>query len=147
VRSLVDTNILLHAVNAVSPVHAEARAALAGRATGGPSLLLTWPIVYEFLRVATHPRVFPTPLTYDQAWTFVGPLLSAPACGILVETPAHLETLTECARRVPRLAGNLLHDFHTAVLMLEHGVADILTLDTDFRAFPWVRIRGFSDLV
>ena len=145
-RILVDTNMLLHAVNETSPHHAAARAALADCQAPGRSLLLTWSIVYEYLRVATHPRVFPKPLTYRQAWAFVAALLSRPACAILVETPLHQGTLEECAGRVPRLAGNLLHDVHTAVLMREHGVSDILTLDTDFQAFPWVRVRGFADL-
>jgi len=34
-----------------------------------------------------------------------------------------------------------MHDFHIAVLMREHGVVDIATLDSDFRLFPWVFVR------
>lgn len=141
---LVGTNILLHAADSASPLHGEARATLAQGVPHGESLLLTWGIVYEFLRVSTHPRVFPTPLTCDEAWGFVGALLERPAWAVLVETPVHAETLSECARQVPRLAGNLLHDFHTAVLMREHGVSEVLTEDADFRAFPWVRPRRLS---
>jgi predicted nucleic acid-binding protein len=43
--------------------------------------------------------------------------------------------------KLPRLGGNLVHDLHHAVLMREHGVRDILTCDTDFRLFSWIRIR------
>jgi len=96
--------------------------------------------------VTTHPRVFPQPLTYRQAWTFAGTVLGATSCTVLVETPVHQTTIEECGQRVPALAGNLLHDFHTAVLMREHGVRDILTLDGDFQAFPWVKVRSFAEI-
>jgi uncharacterized protein len=42
---------------------------------------------------------------------------------------------------VPELAGNLLHDAHTAALMLEHGVRTISTRDTDFHRFPGIEVR------
>ncbi|HEY6577991.1 MAG TPA: hypothetical protein VIY09_01590 [Rhizomicrobium sp.] len=35
----------------------------------------------------------------------------------------------------PHLAGNLLHDTHTAILMREHGISRIRTRDTDFNQF------------
>ena len=44
-------------------------------------------------------------------------------------------------KNVGRLAGNIVHDFHSAVLMREHGIKDILTLDRDFRTFPWIELR------
>lgn len=39
---------------------------------------------------------------------------------------------------MPHLAGNLLHDAHTAILMREHGVRRIATKDTDFRRFSFL---------
>jgi uncharacterized protein len=41
---------------------------------------------------------------------------------------------------VPELRGNLTHDFHTAVLTREHGIARIYTRDADFHRFPWVQV-------
>lgn len=41
---------------------------------------------------------------------------------------------------MPELRGNLTHDFHTAVLMREHGIARIYTRDADFHRFPWVQV-------
>ena len=32
---------------------------------------ITWGIAYEFLRVVTHPRVFPSPWTVGEAWAFI----------------------------------------------------------------------------
>src|SRR5262249_8922648 len=36
------------------------------------------------------------------------------------------------------LAGNLLHDAHTAILMRKHGIGRICTRDTDFNQFPFL---------
>jgi uncharacterized protein len=41
---------------------------------------------------------------------------------------------------LPHLAGNLMHDAHTAILMREHGIARIYTRDTDFSRFPFVEV-------
>jgi predicted nucleic acid-binding protein len=43
-------------------------------------------------------------------------------------------------RETGRPAGNLFHDLHTAVIMRGHGVAEIMTADTDFRKFPFLTV-------
>jgi predicted nucleic acid-binding protein len=73
---VVDANVLLHAVNTASPHHARARERLAQWSAVPGQIGLTWSIVYEFLRVATHPAVFPKPLRFADAWSFVDALLS-----------------------------------------------------------------------
>lgn len=138
----VDTNILLNAVNADSPLHDACAATVEAMVNGSQPVALAWPVVYEFLRVATHPKVFRRPLTFDEAWGQLAELLASPGCKILRETAAHAAELARCAAEAPRLSGNLLHDFHLAVLMREHGITEVLTLDRDFRAFPWVTCRG-----
>ncbi|MBN1270199.1 MAG: PIN domain-containing protein [Kiritimatiellae bacterium] len=139
---LVDTNILLHALNSDSPEHEGSRTALETLANGNETWVLTWGIIYEFYRVATHPRIFPKPLAMDKAHEFIAGLLGCPSCLLIAETASHRAALETSLGQVQRLSGNLLHDFHTAVLMREHGVQEVLTLDTDFRAFAWVAVRG-----
>jgi uncharacterized protein len=46
----------------------------------------------------------------------------------------------EVIAELPRLAGNLMHDAHTAILMREHGIARICTRDADFSRFPFVEV-------
>jgi uncharacterized protein len=136
---LVDANILLHAVNRDSPLCSSAGRSLEELANGSSTWGLSWGIVYEFMRVATHPRIFPSPLSAGEAWTFVQELILRPSCLVLGETGLHAELMAECLKESPRLRGNILHDLHTAVLMREHGVREILTLDRDFRSFSWVK--------
>src|SRR5918996_901482 len=128
---VVDTNVLLHAVNPDSPDHERAHAAMEAWRAGDRSWFLTWGIVYEFLRVSTHLSVFPDPLDLPSARSWIALLLQGPQCSVLVETDRHAAVLEEVAALHPRLAGNVVHDLHTAVLMKEHGVEEIRTADTD----------------
>ncbi len=137
---VVDTNILLYAVNPDSPDHPAARGALERwRSEAGP-WFLTWGIAYEFLRVSTHRRVFPRPLRLREARNWLDLLLATPGVSLLTETDRHRSVLEELSEAHPRMAGNVLHDLHTAALMREHGVSEIRTADTDFHQFAFLRV-------
>lgn len=138
---VVDTNVLIYAADVSAVEHTRCRDLfLAWRRQPEP-WYLTWGVIYEFLRVVTHARVFRQPWTPTAAWNFVDSLLAAPALGLLVETERHSQVLAELIAAVPRLTGNLLHDAHTAALMHEHGVRAIYTRDTDFHRFPRIEVR------
>ena len=138
---LLDTNILLNAINSDSSQYGACCEFLEAVVNSEQMWAMTWGIVYEFLRVATHPGVFPTPLSLEDALNIIMEIATRPNCLVLSETSEHRATLDECLELAPRLSGNILHDFHTAVTMKEHGIADIVTFDRDFRAFPWVRLE------
>ena len=142
---LVDTNILLYAVNPDTDHHVAAKRRLEHLHNGKEPWVVTWGILYEFLRVATHPRVFPKPLSFRQAQSFVDGLLGSPSCRVLTETSEHRVELLAAVAELPRINGNQVHDLHHAIIMREHGIRDILTCDTDFRLFPWVDIQGLAE--
>lgn len=137
---VVDTNLLLYAVNPDAEDHATARALLEEWRHGDRAWFLTWSIVYEFLRVSTHPKVFSRPLSLDRARGWIAVLLSCPSAGLLVPTDRHMAVLEELARRHPRLRGGVIHDLHTVALMREHGVTEIRTADTDFHQFTFLTV-------
>jgi toxin-antitoxin system PIN domain toxin len=137
---VVDTNVLVYAANASSPFHPACRQALEGWRRGPGAWYATWAILYEFLRVTTHPRVLSPAWSAGQAWSFVESLLASPGFGVLVATARHAAVVAEVLREVPHLSGNLVHDAHTAVLMREHGIRRVYTRDTDFHRFPWVEV-------
>ena len=139
---VVDTNLLLYACNPDAPEHERAQAAVEGYRRGGELWFLTWGIVYEFLRVSTHRRVFARPLTLAQACSWVGELRRSVDCQVLGETERHADVLAELVVRHARLAGNPVHDLHTAALMLEHGVVEIRTADADFHQFKFLRVTN-----
>lgn len=139
---LVDTNVLLNAINSDSSDHVPCAEVLQALVNDSENWMLSWSIIYEFFRVATHPRVFENPLTFGQAFAMVGEWRSSGSCSVITESDDHFEVLGDLQDRVGRLAGNIVHDFHNAVLMYEHGIKEVLTLDRDFRTFPWVSVRS-----
>lgn len=90
--------------------------------------------------MVTHPRVFRKPWTAEKAWEFVKAILCSPGLEVLVETQRHPDIVAQVIQEVPFLAGNLVHDAHTAILMKEHGVPRIYTRDTDFHRFPFLTV-------
>jgi hypothetical protein len=137
---VVDTNVLVYASDEDSPFHGACRTWLERQRTSAGAWYTTWPIVYEFLRVTTHPRVMPRPWALLEAWQFVMGLLESPGFDILVATTRHHDVARELFSELPHLSGNLLHDAHTAVLMREHGIRRICTRDTDFHRFHIVEV-------
>ena len=135
---VVDTNVLVYAANADDPAHEVCHDLLESWRRGSDAWYLTWGICYEFLRVSTHSRVLPRPLSSDAARSFLEALFASPSLGILVPTRRHAAVLDATVAEVPLLAGNLWHDAATATLMREHGIRRICTRDTDFHRFPWV---------
>jgi toxin-antitoxin system PIN domain toxin len=136
----VDTNVLVYAADADSPFHEPCRAFIERQRARPDAWYTTRPIVYEFLRVTTHPRVMRRPWKAEAAWGFVAALLASPGLGMLVETERHAQVARELIAELPELAGNLVHDAHTAILMREHGIARICTRDTDFARFPFLQM-------
>ena len=132
---LVDTNILVYAANAQCPEHTVARQTLEELRAGDRPWFLTWGVIYEFLRVVTHPAVSDSPLSASAALLFVGRLLDSPQLAILLETDIHLSLLKDIVKGLQKPAGNLFHDAHIAALMREHGIREILTADRGFRRF------------
>jgi hypothetical protein len=101
---------------------------------------VSWRILYEFMRVCTHPNVFSKPFAPAKAWSFVTGLLASPGVSILAETSRHTAIATEVFSLVPDIRANLFFDAHTAILMREHGITKIITRDTDFFRFPFLEV-------
>ena len=133
---VVDTNILLEAVNPAGLRHAAAREALASLRSSPAAWYLTEGILYEFVRVATHPRVFPRPLRGTETALFLGALLDSPRVRVLAGGERHWTLLADALSRDDAALGNHAFDLRTVVLMRENAVRDILSYDRDFDRYP-----------
>jgi len=136
---VVDTNVLVYAADSSVPEHARCRALVEQWRRRHSAWFLTWGIAYEFLRVVTHPRVMRQPWTMAAGVGFIAALQDSPGLTFLVPTNRHAAVLQEVVAEVPALAGNIIHDAQTAVLMREHGIRRICTRDTDFHRFPFLQ--------
>ncbi len=136
---VVDTNILVYAADADSPFHSRCYELLKEWRIQPSAWYVTWGILYEFLRVTTHPRVFRNPWPIAESWKFIEALIQSPSLGILTAGERHARVAAQVIKSLPFLSGNLLHDVRTAVLMREHGIKTIYTRDTDFHRFPFLK--------
>lgn len=135
----IDTNILVYAEDHASPRRETALAILTGLAQRPAPWAIPWPCIYEFLRVATHPRVLRTPLPMAVARADLRAIAASPSLLLLSETSRHLEILEHVIQDSGASASRI-HDAHIAALCLEHGVSELLTADRDFRRFSGLKI-------
>jgi toxin-antitoxin system PIN domain toxin len=130
---LLDTNLLLYAVDKKARHHQPARCWLTEQLNGTHRVALPWQSLGGFLRIVTNPRAFPNPLKPADAWQQIEDWLAAPAVWVPVPGPGHGHILGELVVRY-ELRANLVPDAMLAALALEHGLA-IASADTDFARF------------
>ena len=135
-----DVNVLLYASDEASPVHEAARAFLERAALGGDLWCLAWPTLMSYLRIATHPRIFATPLTPAQALANLDGLVGLPHVRTLSEEPGFLDVYREVTGSFP-VRGNLVPDAHLASLLKQHGVRTLFSRDGDFKKFGFLDLR------
>lgn len=135
---VVDTNILLYAANSEADEHEAAVRFITDAARSPDQWYLTEGILYEFLRVSTHPRVFERPLSWRQAVGFLASFVDSDRFRIIGAGSTHWPLLEEVLADLTHPAGNLFFDIRTAVLMREHGIRRIYTTDTDFLQFAGI---------
>ena len=131
---LVDVNILLYASNAEADQHAVSRDWLDGKLAGAAPVGLPWATLLAFLRIATNPRAFRSPLTMAAAWQQVSTWLSTDTVWTPEPTERHAAVLGELLA-LPGVYGNLVPDAHLAALAIEHGLT-LCSTDGDFARFP-----------
>ena len=137
----IDVNLLLYGSDEGSPFHAEARAFLESCASGTEVLCLGWTTIMAYLRISTHPSIFETPLSPEDARENVGQLLSLPHVRLVSEDEGFWEVYVEATKGMT-VRGNLVPDSHLAALLKQHDVRTLYTNDSDFRRFAFLKVRN-----
>jgi toxin-antitoxin system PIN domain toxin len=145
VSETVDVNVLVYASNSDAPEHERAAALVAHLAAGPGLVVLLWPVLMGYLRLATHPSVFSAPLSYADAMGNVDSLLARPNIRVAGEGDSFWDTYQRSTIELaPR--GNLVPDAHLVALMLQHGVSTIWSRDRDLRKFDGIAVADpFAD--
>jgi uncharacterized protein len=137
----VDVNVLLYASDKTSPLNDQATRFLEKRSQDPELFCVAWSTIMGYLRISTHPGIFSSPLSPDEALANLEALLNLPRVKILTELDGFLEVYREVTRRFP-VRGNLVPDAHLAALLHQHDVRMIYTTDTDFRKFDFLKVRN-----
>lgn len=134
---LPDANLLLYAYDESSPFHAKAKA-WCERIMKGPAPVVMLPgVVFAFVRIATHPRVFNDPLAVAEAALHVRSWLSRRHVRIHEMLPEDIESTLDLLEAAGT-AGNLTSDAQIAAVAIRLD-AEVHTADLDFGRFAEVR--------
>jgi toxin-antitoxin system PIN domain toxin len=131
---LVDANLLLYAVNSAATRHDAARRWLDAKLSGTEEVSFVWPVILAFLRISTHPGLFPRPLSVRSATAKMEAWLGQPVARLLDPSHQHWENFGELLRQT-QCHGNLVQDAHLAAVAIERG-ATLCSTDADFSRFP-----------
>lgn len=140
---IVDTNVLIYAVNSDAANHDVARSWLDRCLSGGDTVGFAWQALLGFVRLTTNRAVLPTVLTADNAIAYVTAWLSAPSAFLVNPGSTHLALLTRLLAGTR--AADLVPDAHLAALALEHR-ATLVTYDRDFARFEGLSVASPADL-
>lgn len=137
---LPDLNLLIHAYNRDSPVHAAARAWWEERMNDPAPVGLAWVTLLGFLRITTHRSILAGPLPVDTAIGHLRSWLAQPQVLVLHPGERHAEILFGLLADLGT-AANLTTDAHLAALAIEHQ-AELHSTDADFVRFAGLRWRN-----
>ncbi len=125
-----DANLLLYAYDSDSVFHAAAARWWTNLLSSAEPVGLCPVVVFAFLRLSTHAKVFERPLTVGEASQRVASWLARPNVRLLVAGPTHVESVCRLLTAAGT-AGNLVTDAQIAALAMEYG-AVVHSADTDF---------------
>jgi uncharacterized protein len=136
---LVDVNVLVYAFREDSVDHSRYRSWLADLLNGDEAYAASEIVLSSFVRVVTHPRIFPMPTPVSAALRFVETYRSQPNCVLVAPGPRHWEIFATLCREA-EAKGNLVADAYLAAMAIESG-CEWVTTDRDYRRFPGLRSR------
>lgn len=136
----IDTNILLYAHFDDYPEYKLVRPWLTEFLENCEIFFLSWQVVYEYVRIVTHPKILRKPLGIAQAAEDVKKYHADSRCRMLQETSEHLATVMSIWKDIPTARGNFVHDTHYAALLKEHAVKTVVTADSDFLKFRFLNV-------
>lgn len=137
---LPDANLLLYAYDSESPFHSAAARWWSALLSGVEPVGLCPVVVFAFLRLSTHGKVFDRPMTVSEASQRVASWLARPNVRLLVAGPGHVEAVCRLLTKAGT-AGNLVTDAQIAAFALEYG-ATVHSADTDFARLTGVRWKN-----
>jgi len=135
-----DLNVLLYACDASSPRNRLAVEWLEEALNSGTEETgIPWVVHLGFIRLATNKKVFPRPLSVEDATAWLEALESHPSVRMINPGQAHPGILRHLLLTLGS-GGNLVTDAHLAALALELN-ATIATGDRDFQRFPGLKLK------
>ena len=105
--------------------------------SSGEAVILPWVSLLAFVRISTHPSIYPRPQSVDTAHDVVDAWLGVPSV-LNGEPDRHHSRRMRELLAATGTGGNLVNDAHLGALALQYR-ATVVSYDNDFARFPGVR--------
>ena len=132
-KAVLDTNILVYAMNSTAPEHGASKALRDKGVAGHIEAYVTPQILFEYFAVVTNARFVTTPISGEEALADVESM--AAAFNVLTP-PADLTNKVVALTRQLGFKGRHIFDVQIAATMLSAGITDIYTYDDRFEKIP-----------
>ena len=134
---LVDTNVLLYAVDELSEHHRPAREWIETTLSTGSRVLFPWIVLVGFIRLSTGRSFMADPLEPGEAVSLVEDWLAPYSSSVPVPDREHIARMSSLLAATGT-GGNIVNDAHLAAIALQYD-AEVISFDNDFSRFPGVR--------
>jgi toxin-antitoxin system PIN domain toxin len=128
-----DVNVLLYAHRSDEAVHRHYRKWLDDLVSGHEPFALSTLVAVGFVRIATNPRIYPTPTPVGLAVATIEALVAHPGCRLISPGQAHWPLVASLCRD-EGATGKSVGDAQHAAVAIEHGCTWV-TRDGDFAKF------------
>ena len=133
----IDTNVTIHYLVKSQKEHSRTRRwFLKNR----DPLAITHTNIAEVLRLLSHPKVFPSPLSLTKSISLLEEFLELYEVRILDESDSWYKELKELLSQLPSIRGNEVFDARIALALRYHGIREFCTLDADFSKYRFLRM-------
>jgi toxin-antitoxin system PIN domain toxin len=136
---LFDVNILVNSSNIDSSDHASCFGWLEATTNGAANFGVADLVLSGFIRIATNRKIFPRPLSTEEAVSVVEGIRSRPNCAVIHPGPRHWGIFIDLCQKVGARS-NLVPDAYLAALAIESG-CEWVSADRDYARFPGLRWR------
>jgi toxin-antitoxin system PIN domain toxin len=136
---LFDVNVLVYATNVAAADQQRYRDWLEQLLDSDAAFGVSDLVLSGYLRIVTNRKIFPRPLTLDEAIEVTGRIRERQNCVIINPGPRHWGIFISLTKRA-NARGNLVPDAYFAALAIESGCEWIST-DRDYARFPGLRWR------
>jgi hypothetical protein len=137
---LPDVNLLLYAYDQSSPFHPKAAVWCETIMSRSSPVVLLPAVVFAFVRISTHPRIFTDPLTVTEASAHIRSWMGRKHVRLHDMLSDDVETALSLLESAGT-AGNLTTDAQIAAVALRLD-AEVHTADLDFGRFAGVRFSN-----
>jgi toxin-antitoxin system PIN domain toxin len=143
---VVDTNILVYALDADAAQHAASNGLLQAARNPATVLYLTSQTLCEFYSIITNPRRIAAPYSPSEALEAISALLSLPGIRVL-PTPARAVLGWMALLQRHPVTGGDVFDLQLVATMQANGVRRIYTFNAgDFEVFPELTVTAPPDV-